>query len=476
MSRRSSMEKPLEKPHIDLRQEIVGIDQMVPLLNGERVGYVNLDNAASTPAFRRVKNKVEQALELYSSVHRGSGYKSILSTYLYDQARKIVLEFVGANPNHEVVIFGKNTTEAINKLANRFPFEPGDMVLTTVMEHHSNDLPWRAHAQVLYADIQEDGALDLEDLEQKLKQYHGKIKLVTVTGASNVTGLMPPIYEIAELAHHYQAKIMVDCAQLLPHRSVRMGEPDTASHLDFIAFSAHKIYAPYGSGALIGPQDFFNRGEPDYRGGGTIEMVTLQEVEWADAPERDEAGSPNVIGVVALAGALQQMKEIGMENIANHEMELTRYALKKLSQVKDLHFYGSTDLDHLNKRVGVIPFGIEGMPHAKLAAILGFEGGIGVRNGCFCAHPYVLRLMKISREKFLTHRQQVLNHNRADLPGFVRASIGCYNNQPDIDRLEEMLERIVVGEYQGKYSAHRSSGSYYPEGFKYEDLGKVFQL
>ncbi|MGB9586281.1 MAG: aminotransferase class V-fold PLP-dependent enzyme [Anaerolineales bacterium] len=461
---------------MELRQEIVGIDQQVPLLDGRQVNYVNLDNAASTPAFRRVKEKVEQALELYSSVHRGSGYKSLISTYLYDTARQIVLDFVGANPDHEVVIFGKNTTEAINKLANRFPFQPGDMVLTSVMEHHSNDLPWRARAQVVYADVQEDGSLDMNDLEAKLKKYQGKIKLVTITGASNVTGWMPPIYEIARLAHRHQAQIMVDCAQLLPHRPVIMGEADTESHLDFIAFSGHKVYAPYGSGALIGAKDFFNQGEPDYRGGGTIEMVTLQEVEWAEAPERDEAGSPNVIGVVALAAALRQLQEVGMETIAKHEMDLTSYALRKLKEIQGVHLYGSTTNDQVDSRVGVIPFAVDGMPHAKLAAILGFEGGIGVRNGCFCAHPYVLRLMKIEREEFLGYRQQVLEHNRADLPGFARASLGCYNNQEDINRLAEMLEKIVAGDYKGKYEPHHQSGSYYPLGFNYEDLGSKFRF
>ncbi len=461
---------------MDLRREIVGIDQQVPLLDGRLVNYVNLDNAASTPAFHRVKEKVDQALDLYSSVHRGSGYKSLISTYLYEHARQIVLDFVGANPDYEVVIFGKNTTEAINKLAHRFPFKPGDMVLTSLMEHHSNDLPWRAHAQVVYAEVEEDGRLDMNDLEAKLKQYQGKIKLVAITGASNVTGSMPPIYEIARLAHHYQAQIMVDCAQLLPHRPVMMGEPNTESHLDFITFSGHKIYAPYGSGALIGARQFFNRGEPEYRGGGTIEMVTLQEVEWAEAPERDEAGSPNVIGAVALASALQQLQEVGMEAVAKHEMELTSYALNKLQGIDRVRLYGPTDPNQVDQRVGVIPFAVEGMPHAKLAAILGFEGGVGVRNGCFCAHPYVLRLMKIEREEFLTYRQQVLQHNRADLPGFVRASLGCYNSQDDIDRLADMLEGIAAEEYKGKYEPDLQSGSYYPVGFNYEDLGKAFQF
>jgi selenocysteine lyase/cysteine desulfurase len=469
-------ERLLRETTIHLRDEIVGIDSLTPLQNGQMVRYVNLDNAASTPAFRRVVDKVSAALEMYSSVHRGSGYKSLLSTYLYDKAREIVASFVGADLEHDVVIFGKNTTEAINKLARRFPFEPGDVVLTTVMEHHSNDLPWRAVAQTEHVEVTAEGTLDMSDLEAKLAQHRGRVKLVTVTGASNVSGFMPPIYDVAELAHQYEAQCMVDCAQLLPHRKIDMGEPDSPRHLDFIAFSAHKVYAPFGSGVLIGPKAFFNRGDPDYRGGGTVEIVTLDEVEWTDAPERDEAGSPNVLGAVALAAALEQLNEAGMEKVAEHEKALTRYALQKLGKINGVRLFGSTDPHRLEDRVGVIPFEVEGMPHAKLAAILGFEGGIGVRNGCFCAHPYVLRLLNVEKQDFLTHRQRVLNHDRSDLPGFVRASFGCYNNYDDIDRLVVMLERIVSGDYVGEYSPHKQSGSYYPKGFLYEDLAENFRF
>lgn len=462
--------------HLDLRAQIVGIDSPVPLLDGKVVSYVNLDNAASTPAFQRVKEKVAEALDLYSSVHRGSGYKSLLSTYLYDTARQVVERFVGADAAHDVVIFGKNTTEAINKLARRFPFSPEDIVITTVMEHHSNDLPWRAVARTLHVNVIGDGELDIQDLESLLKQNRGKVKLVTVTGASNVSGFMPPIYDIAEMAHHYGAMIMVDCAQLLPHRKIDMGTPGSARHLDFIAFSAHKVYAPFGSGVLIGPKEFFNRGDPDLRGGGTVEIVTLEEVEWSEPPEREEAGSPNVLGAVALAAALEQLNEIGMDKVAEHEKALTQYALQKLSKVKGVRLFGSTDPTRLEDRVGVIPFELEGMPHGKLAAILGFEGGIGVRNGCFCAHPYVLRLLHVGRGEFLTHRERVLNHDRSDLPGFVRASFGCYNNFADVDRLTEMLERITAGDYVGEYSPHKESGSYYPRGFVYENLAHRFQF
>jgi selenocysteine lyase/cysteine desulfurase len=460
---------------VDLRSEIAGVDQIVPLLDGRDVPYVNLDNAASTPALRTVLQKVEEALGWYSSIHRGSGFKSMLSTQLYEEAREITLDFVRADRERDCVIFCKNTTEALNKLAKCFPFGPGDMVLTTGMEHHSNDLPWRARAKVIHAALLPDGSLDLEDFRANLLKYAGQIKLVAITGASNVTGYMPPIYDIAELAHEHGAKIVVDCAQLLPHRQVDMGAHGSPRHLDFIAFSAHKIYAPLGSGGLVGPKEFFDQGEPDVRGGGTVEIVTLNEVTWTGAPEREEAGSPNVIGAIALASSLQFLSQIGMEHIARHEAELTYYALTRLGTVPGIRIFGSSDPEQVEKRVGVIPFALEGISHGKLAAILGFEGGIGVRNGCFCAHPYILHLLGVTHEEYLHYHDRVLQHNRADLPGLVRMSFACYNNLSDVDRLVDMLARITRGDIQGEYEADAASGTYYPLGFQPESIrGKYF--
>jgi cysteine desulfurase / selenocysteine lyase len=459
---------------VDLRKEIVGVDQVVPLLDGSLVPYVNLDNAASTPALRRVKDKTDEALTWYSSVHRGSGFKSLLSTQLYEEAREITARFVGADPEADAIIFCKNTTEAINRLAAVFPFQPGDMVLTTAMEHHSNDLPWRARAQVLHAETLPDGALDLDDFQSKLEQHAGKIRLVTVTGASNVTGFLPPIHDLAELAHRHGAMILADCAQLLPHRKVDMGPIGSPRRLDFIAFSAHKIYAPLGSGGLVGEKAFFNRCEPDARGGGTVEIVTLDEVNWTESPERNEAGSPNVIGAVALAAALQFLSEVGMDAIAAHEADLTRYALTCLMTVPGVKVFGSLDTAHTERRAGVIPFALEGIVHGKAAAILGFEGGVGVRDGCFCAHPYILRLLGVTDEEYRRFRERVIHHNRANLPGLLRMSFGCYSNTADVDRLVEMLERVVRGDYCGNYGVHERSGSYYPQGFEPESVREKY--
>lgn len=461
------------EPAINLRQEIIGLDQPVPLLDGSWVPSVNLDNAASTPAFKRVGRVVDDLLTWYSSVHRGAGFKSMLSTRLYDEAHEIVAQFVEADPHSDCVIFVKNTTEAINKLANRFNFQPGDIVLTSVMEHHSNDLPWRARARVLHAGLNADGSLNMQDLERKLEQNRGKVRLVAITGASNVTGYTPPIYDIAEMAHSYGIPIFVDCAQLLPHRAIHKGKAGAARSLDFIAFSGHKAYAPFGGGALIGAQEFFNLGEPDVRGGGTIEIVTLDEVYWAEAPERDEAGSPNVIGEIAMAAALKQLCEVGMENIAAHEAELTTYALEKLNAIPGVRIAGSADPARTADRLGVITMQVGDLPHGKVAAILSFEGGVAVRNGCFCAHPYVVKLLGISDGGFKHYQQLALAHDRTELPGLVRASFGCYSNCEDVDRLVEMLERVVRGDYRGNYQVDKRTGIYTPEGFMLDQFEMV---
>ncbi|MBN1537422.1 MAG: aminotransferase class V-fold PLP-dependent enzyme [Anaerolineales bacterium] len=461
---------------VDLRNEIVGIDQQFPLLDGSYLPYVSLDNAASTPSFRYVQEKVNQAMELYSSVHRGSGYKSLISTYLYDEARRVVLDFVGGNADHDVVIFSKNTSEAINKLAALFPFQPGDMVLTTTMEHHSNDLPWRARAHVLYTKINPDGTLDMDDYQAKLEQYKSQIKLVTVTGASNVSGFMPPIHEMAEMAHRQNALFLADCAQLIPHRKVDMGTVDSPGRLDFVTFSGHKVYAPYGAGGLIGPKAFFETGEPDYRGGGTIEIVTLDEVTWAEPPDRDEVGSPNVIGAVAIAATIKQLSAVGMDVIAAHEAELTAYALKKFNAIQGLKIYGIQDPSRTSDRVGVIPLDVEGIHHGLVAAVLSFEGAIGVRNGCFCAHPYILELLHVSHETYMRFRNRVQHGDRSLLPGLVRVSFGCYNNFEDIDRAVEMFERIIRHDYKGDYVIEERTGSFFPRGFELPSVKSYFEF
>lgn len=460
---------------INLRDRIVGIDQGVPLLDGRVVPYVNLDNAASTPAFRDVAETINRLLPYYSSVHRGTGFKSRLCTVAYDQAHETILHFVGADPQTNTCIFGKNSTEALNKLAYRFPLESDAVVITTQMEHHSNDLPWRNRAEVIHVKATIDGRFDEEDFDHQLERYGRRVALVAVTGASNVSGYIQPIHRLARKAHDAGAMLLVDAAQLAPHRQVDMKADEDAEHIDFVVLSAHKMYAPFGTGALVGPKEIFLQGPPEYRGGGTVDIVTLDEVTWAGMPDRDEAGSPNVIGAVAMAKAIQVLMEAGMDNVAAHEEELIAYTLARLAAVSGVTIYGETDPANAHLKVGAIPFNLEGISHFLLAAILGYEGGIGVRSGCFCAHPYVVHLLQLNEEEAGSWRQQMLQGDKSNMPGMVRMSFGCYNDKSDVDRLVEMVERVAHGDYRGNYLLDRATGEYTPANYS-DPLAEHFLL
>lgn len=450
-------------------RELFSVEQNVPRLDGTAGRYINFDNAASTPPLRAVDAAVRAFMPWYSSVHRGTGFKSQLATHAYEQARAITMAFVGADPRTHVCIFGKNTTEAINKLARRYPFAEGrDLVLVSKMEHHSNDLPYRAAARVVHVAVKPTGELDEEDFDRQLAAYGRRVALVSISGASNVTGFINPTHRLAEKAHAAGAQILVDCAQLAPHRAVVMGDLDDPAHFDYVAISAHKLYAPYGTGALIGRRDTFERGDPDVQGGGTVEIVTEDSVEWSAPPDRDEAGSPNVVGAVALAAAIKQLQAVGMAAVAGHEAELTAHTLERLSRLKGVEVLGDPDPARASERLGVIPFNLAGVPHFLTAAVLGYEFGIGVRNGCFCAHPYILHLLRLTPDETDRVRAEMLAHDRSEMPGLVRASFGLYNTLEEVDEFVAALEQILRGEYHGRYHQNRASGDYVPDGWEPE--------
>lgn len=423
--------------NINYRGLVVGVNTPIPLSNGEHVTGINFDNAATTPPFTSVLQAVNNFSPLYSSIHRGTGYKSQYSSDFYDNSREIIRSFVKADSNTNTVIYVKNATEAINKLSNRlYSNSHKNVILSTEMEHHSNDLPWRSNYEVSYIAVDSNGRLSLKSLEYKLREYKDRVKLVAVTGASNVTGYLNPIHEIAEIAHKYRAKILVDGAQLIPHVELDMKPDSSPQHIDYLVFSAHKMYAPFGIGVLIGPKEVFLRGEPDYKGGGTIQIVTHDYIRWADAPERDEAGTPNVIGVAALVEAIKTFNSIGMINIEKKEKALTEYALDRLKFVPGIQLYGNTA--DSSDRLGIIPFNIKDIPHRTVAAILSYEFGIAVRNGCFCAQPYVQKLLDVPKKEI----RKRIRYNDLPHPGMVRISFGIYNTQEEVDILINALIQI----------------------------------
>ena len=448
------------------RDRIVGLDERLPLLDGRLAPYINLDNAASTPPLREVLDAIHRFLPYYSSVHRGTGFKSRLTTAAYDDAHDTIARFVGADTSANTVIFGKNATEAINRLAFRYPLAPQSIVLSTAMEHHSNDLPWRRRAQVVRAGVTPEGRLDEDHVDRLLAAYGERIALLTVSGASNVTGFLQPIHRLARKAHAVGARILVDAAQLAAHRRIDVKPDDDPEHLDYVVLSAHKMYAPFGTGALVGCRDTFLQGAPEHQGGGTVEIVTPTDVHWAGLPDREEAGSPNVVGAVAMAVAAQTLMSAGMDSVTRHEAALTAHALEQVQSVPGLTVYGESEPGEVEDRVGVIAFNVGSLPHALVAAILGYEAGIGVRSGCFCAQSYVAHLLGLTETEQARWRREQLAGNRSRRPGMVRMSLGAYNTVEDVDALVEMLRRIERHDYRGQYRPVPESGDYKPAGYK----------
>jgi len=449
-----------------IRDQIVGIDTEVMVLDGTRRPYINFDNASTTPCLKPVLDKVSEFLRWYGSVGRGAGVKSEISTEAMEDARRIVASFVGADPDVHAVLFTKNTTEAINKLAHRFPFSQDDVVLCSLMEHHSNDLPWRAAAKVEHIGISPQGTLDMEHFRRLLSEYAGRVRLVAVTGGSNVTGYINPIHDMAELTHEAGAQFLVDAAQLAAHRTIDMGSPGDPRRIDYLAFCAHKMYAPLGVGVLVALREAFPQNEPDCVGGGTVDLVTLDDVQWAGLPEKEEAGTPNVVGIVALAEAIRCLEEIGLNRIAEHEATLTRRLLSGIQGIGGIFVVGDSDPNKAAGRLGVVSMGMDKMPHKLVAAILAAEGGIGARTGLFCAHPYVLALLAYKKEGIAQLKRGLATGIRAHFPGYTRVSFGIYNTQAEVDILLELLKRIAKGEFKGDYVQDEPSGVFRSRGFK----------
>jgi cysteine desulfurase / selenocysteine lyase len=444
------------------RDHFAGVDLPVPVLDGGTVTGINFDNAASTPPLKRVRDAVTAFAETYSSVHRGTGYKSRMATEAYEQARQRVGEFLNVDQQSQVVIFVKGTTDALNRIAAEQARLDGRQVLVTEMEHHADLLPWRHRSGHVMVGLTPDGHIDLNAVEHALKESNGTIGLVAVSGASNVTGFISPIHQIAELAHRHGALVSVDAAQLAPHRRIDIRSADDPGHLDFVSFSGHKMYAPYGAGVLVAPRDFFS-GTPEVMGGGAIRIVTWDDTVWADLPDREEAGSPNVIGAVALGVAIDTLVELGFDEMLSHEAELGASLLESLSEIPGVGVLGKRDRRNGAERLGLASFVVEGVHHGLVAAALSHEWGVAVRNGCFCANPYVFHLLNMTKEAVESVEGEVAADRRMALPGAVRASLAPYNDKAEVDRFADAVRHVARGELKADYE-QASDGTFSPVG------------
>ncbi|OLZ64031.1 cysteine desulfurase [Streptomyces amritsarensis] len=373
---------------------VLGRDVTVPLVTGGEVTYAALDYAASAPALQRVWDDVAAYAPYYGSVHRGAGYLSQLSTDLFEQSRATVAEFLDCRPGDQVV-FTRSTTDSLNLLAAVLPADCEVFVFET--EHHASLLPW-TNAQVSYLNAPRTPGEAVATLERALADRTASIEeghgpaLVCVTGASNVTGELWPVKELAAAAHAHGARIVLDAAQLAPHHPVSVRDLD----VDWVAFSGHKLYAPFGSGVLAGRADWLQEAEPYLAGGGASRKVSRREdggvdVEWHTTAARHEAGSPNVIGVYSIASACRALTEAGFDSLVAREQHLVakvREGLAEVPAVRVLSLFGDDA-----PRVGVISFVVDGWNSSHFAAALSAEYGIGVRDGLFCAHPLVRTLL-----------------------------------------------------------------------------------
>ncbi|WP_431879361.1 aminotransferase class V-fold PLP-dependent enzyme [Amycolatopsis sacchari] len=389
------------------------LNTRVPLVTGETVEYANLDHAASAPCLAAVRDAVDEFLPWYASVHRGAGFASQVSTKVYERARDALRRFVDARSS-DAVIFTRNTTDSLNLLARAVPRHTSVVLFDT--EHHAALLPWRG-PNVRRIATPRTRLAAVSAVDSALAECPEGPRLVVLTGASNVTGELLPVREIAAVARKHGARIALDGAQLAPHRRISLRELD----VDYVAVSGHKLYAPFGAGALVGRADWLRAAAPYLAGGGATKNVTEGGVVWHSGEERHEAGSPNTVGVYALGVACEQLSA-GWSAVTAHEEELLGRLRRGLAAVPGLSELRLFDDD--GDRVGTVSFVVEGYEPGWLAAVLSAEYGIGVRDGAFCAHIATRRL---------TGGQAAL-----------RVSLGLGTTAEHVDRLALALRQITA--------------------------------
>jgi len=438
---------------------LVGAHAPVPCLDGTERPYRDLDCAASTPALQVVADTVNEFLPSYSSVHRGAGYKSRRATAAYEAARDGVHRFARRPADgDDVVVIVRNTTEAINHLAYRLQLGTEAVVVTTVVEHHANLLPWARVARRRWVECGPEGTFGTDDVVRALDDGPAPA-LLALTGASNVTGWQPPVGEICAQAHARGVEVLLDAAQLAPHRPLPTGP-------DFVAFSGHKLYAPFGAGALIAPRRVFETGDPFLAGGGAVDLVDLDEVIWTEPPEREEAGSPNVVGAVAFGAAMDELERLGWDAVHAHEAALSVRLHDGLRSIDGVSVLGPRARPGRadEEDLAVATFTVSGIHHALVAARLSAEYGIGVRHGCFCAHPYLLRLLGVDAVGVAEARAAVRRGERSGIPGAVRASCGLGTSTDDVDALVAALAELADGRPAPvSYVQDRFTGDFWPD-------------
>lgn len=448
--------------------DFIGLDTYYPLASGGSARLVHLDAAASPLPLRASQDNIQRFLPFYANTHSTAHLPARISTEAVSWAYRKILAFLGTSESqHAVIATGTGATLPVNRVARGLcAMRPErDITLVSAMEHHANDLPHRYYGNrirfiPLTGSEANSGPVDVDEFQKMLRQYSGRVNYVAISAVSNVTGIVNPIYDLARIAHEHDTLLLVDGAQMVAHIPVVLGRDNPMENPDFFVFSGHKIYTPGAPGILIADKDLLHSlPQPDL-GGGMVKEVSFEEYELLpDFPYREQAGTPNITGLVGLASSLTILQQTGMEEVSAHSRNLTVYLLEQLKQMPFITVYGDPDVD----RIGATTLNVKGVDHGLVAAILNDYFAIAVRNECFCAHPYVREMLK--QELWETDvddiapedQERYINLKR----GMVRASVGLYNTRQDIDALVAALSDIHgrVENYTREYDA-MDDGSY----------------
>ena len=399
-------------------------------INGRRLIY--FDNAATTQKPVQVINRImEFYMKNHANIHRGIHTLSQEASQLYEEAREMIAKMINADPRE--IVFTKNTTEAINIIAYTWALrrlKRGDEIITSLMEHHSNITPWITLSQLIgvkvkFIGVNADGKLKMEDIPKLINK---RTKLITITHASNVLGTINDVKGIVKIAHENGIPVAVDAAQSAPHMPINVKNVDC----EFLAFSGHKMLGPSGTGVLYIKSEILKEIEPTVSGGGTIKNVKWTpemgtcKIDWGEGPEKLEAGTPNIAGVIGLGEAAKYLMKIGLEEVEEHEKMLVEETMKRLMEIGDVKIYGPKNP---NERVGIVAFNINGLNPHQTALILD-QYGIAVRSGFHCAEPI----------------HQIIGAEE----GSVRASYYIYNTKSEVEEMLNVIREIVEMKRDGE--------------------------
>ena len=430
-----------------LQASFIGRDTEYPTVDGKRGPRIYLDSAASTLMMGPAYDVGHEFLVHYASTHSDLHYAARGASQAFEWAHDRVLEFVGASADNYCCFFaGSGATAGFNRMAASLAVARPErnIVLVSEMEHHSNDLPHRHHSsQIVHipclGEFERYGGLDMERLQSIFDEHGEKVNYIAVTGASNVSGAITPLAEVAGMAHAVGAYLIVDASQMIAHAPARMDSDD----IDVLVFSGHKIYAPGSPGAVIAKNDVLREIQPAELGGGMVDDVYIEQYMPTETlPDREEAGTPNIVGAITLGAVLDLLTRVGMDAVREKEIGLIEFVWNGLEQIDGVTVYGPNPADV--PRTGTIAFNIKGFDHGLTAAALNDYHNIQVRNGCFCAHPYVRELLK--RELWEMDIDPDAPNAFEDVErkrGMARASLGLYTTKADLEALLQAVRDLA---------------------------------